>query len=238
MIFSYTILDQIISYKKNWVSNQKKRIPMHTLMAQAQVSKRNFYKALSCNNNKTIFILEYKCASPSKGIICKNPNPIKIAQIYKNHASVISIVTDEKYFHGNFNILSQISNSVTQPILCKDFFISAWQIYFARLYKADAILLMLSVLNDQTYYKLSHIAHSLNMGVLTEITNKSELKRAISLNAKVIGINNRNLHDLSIDLNRTINLSPDIPKSIIKISEDTGVKETKRKKGPLRQKKK
>lgn len=214
-----TILNKIISYKKNWVINQKNQLPSYILKSKVQNSRRNFYRCLHDNKNQSIFILEYKPASPSKGIITNHPDPIKTANIYKNYATIISIVTDEKYFNGNFNTLYQISNVVEQPILCKDFFISTWQVYFARLYKADAILLMLSVLNDSTYKKLANIAHSLCMGVLTEITNETELKRAISLGAKVIGINNRNLHDLSIDLNRTINLSTSIPKSIIKISE-------------------
>lgn len=216
---SSTILNQIISYKKKWVFNQQRALPLHILKSKMQNSKRNFYQCLERCKDQLIFILEYKYASPSQGIICYTADPIKIAQIYKHYATVISVVTDEQYFHGNFNILSHISNVVTQPILCKDFFISIWQIYFARLYNADAILLILSILDDNQYNELSSIAHSLNMGVLTEIANDIDLKRAISLGAKVIGINNRNLHDLSIDLDRTINLSTHIPKSIIKISE-------------------
>ncbi|ADV33819.1 tryptophan biosynthesis protein trpCF [Candidatus Blochmanniella vafra str. BVAF] len=216
-----TILNQIISYKKNWILNQKYYLSIDKLKTNIKNSKRSFYNTLllAHRNNHTIFILEYKVASPSKNIICNNPDLVKIIHIYKKYASIISVVTDEKYFHGNFDNLVQISNMTTQPILCKDFFISEWQIYFARLHQADAILLMLSVIDDNTYRKLSYIAHSLNMGILTEITNSNELQRAIKLNAKIIGINNRNLNDLSIDLNRTINLSPNIPDSIIKISE-------------------
>lgn len=216
---SYTILDQIVFYKKNWILNKQKKISINTLKSNIQISERNFYKSIYNNKNRPFFIFEYKPASPSKGIIHHHPNPINIAHIYKNYATIISVVTDEKYFHGHFNILTQIRNVVTQPILCKDFFISEWQVYFARFHKADAILLMLSIIDNNMYRRLTHIAHSLNMGVLTEITNEQELNRAILLNAKVIGINNRNLHDLSIDLHRTIHLSKNIPNSIIKISE-------------------
>lgn len=216
---SHTILNQILIYKKAWISAQNKKHPLNTLKYKAQPSKRNFYYALSRNKNQSIFILECKQSSPSQGIICKNFNPIQIAQIYKNYATVISVLTDEKYFRGNFNILNQISKIVTQPILCKDFFISEWQIYFARIHQADAILLMLSILDDTTYLKLAIIAHKLNMGIITEIINENEIKRAITLNAKVIGINNRNLHDLSININRTINLSKNIPNTITIISE-------------------
>lgn len=215
----YSTLNQIVSYKKKWISNQKSKLPLGILKDQVQNSKRYFYQTLSSHSNQSIFILEYKCASPSKGIICNNPDPTKIINVYKNYASIISVVTDEKYFHGNFYVLNQISSAIAQPILCKDFFISEWQIYYARLNKADAILLMLSILDDDTYRKFTYIAHSLNMGILTEISNESELKRAIYLKAKVIGINNRDLNNLSIDLNKTINLSSKIPDSIITISE-------------------
>lgn len=216
---SHTILNQIVSYKKDWIHFQENKLPLNIIQSQVQCSKRNFYSTLYNHKNQSIFILEYKCASPSKGIICNNPDPMKIASIYKKYATTISVVTDEKYFHGSFSVLNQISNIVTQPVLCKDFFISEWQIYYARLNQADAILLILSILDDNTYRQFTHIAHILNMGVLTEINNENELKRAIYLNAKVIGINNRNLHDLSIDLTRTINLSKHIPNSIITISE-------------------
>ncbi|URJ24273.1 bifunctional indole-3-glycerol-phosphate synthase TrpC/phosphoribosylanthranilate isomerase TrpF [Candidatus Blochmanniella camponoti] len=215
----HTMLNKILSYKKIWIADQKKQHSLHILKSKTQASNRDFYSAVSRNKYQTIFILECKKASPSKGIICNDFDPIKIAQTYKNYSSVISVLTDNKYFHGNFDILHQVSNIVEQPILCKDFFISEWQIYFARLHKADAILLMLSILDDATYQKLVKIAHTLCMGVLTEIANEDELKRAKYLGAKVIGINNRNLNDLSVDLNRTITLSKDIPDTITVISE-------------------
>lgn len=215
----HTILDEILSYKKIWITKQKKQHPLHILKNKIQVSNRDFYHAVSNKKKQTIFILECKKASPSKGIICNNFSPIQIAQTYKKYSSVISVLTDDKYFHGNFDILHQMSNIVEQPILCKDFFISEWQIYFARLHQADAILLMLSILDDATYKKLAKITHTLRMGILTEIVNENELKRAKYLGAKVIGINNRNLHDLSVDLNRTITLSKYIPSTITVISE-------------------
>ncbi|URJ24927.1 bifunctional indole-3-glycerol-phosphate synthase TrpC/phosphoribosylanthranilate isomerase TrpF [Candidatus Blochmannia ocreatus (nom. nud.)] len=215
----HSVLHKILLYKKQWISKKKQYYPLHILQNTIKKSKRNFYKALSNQTHQTILILECKKASPSNGIICNNFNPIEIAKIYKNYATIISVLTDKKYFHGNFNILKNISNHVEQPILCKDFFISEWQIYFARFYQADAILLILSILDDATYQQLVYIAHKLCMGVLTEISNENELHRAKYLGAKVIGINNRNLHNLSIDLNRTIILGKKIPKHITSISE-------------------
>ncbi|WP_086498009.1 bifunctional indole-3-glycerol-phosphate synthase TrpC/phosphoribosylanthranilate isomerase TrpF, partial [Pluralibacter gergoviae] len=106
-----------------------------------------------------------------------------------------------------------------QPILCKDFIVDPYQIYLARYYQADACLLMLSVLSDDEYRQLAAVAHSLSMGVLTEVSNEDELARAIALEAKVVGINNRDLRDLSIDLNRTRQLAPKLGAGVTVISE-------------------
>ncbi len=214
------VLTKIINYKKEWIKFMKFSHPFIKFQNLIKQSTRNFYNVI-VNHNKTIFILECKKASPSNGIIRKTFNPLHIAKIYKKYATIISVVTDEKYFQGSLLWLSKISNMVNQPILCKDFFIDPYQIYLARFYQADAILLMLSTITDENYRKLSNIAHSLNMGILTEVTNEQECKRALLLGAKVIGINNRNLYDFSIDLNKTIRLSKslNINKNKIIISE-------------------
>lgn len=146
-------------------------------------------------------------------------DPARIAGVYKHYASAISVLTDEKYFQGSFDFLPIVSGIVTQPVLCKDFIIDAYQIHLARFYQADACLLMLSVLNDEQYCQLAAVAHSLNMGVLTEVSNEEELERAIELKAKVVGINNRDLRDLSIDLNRTRELAPRLTHGVTVISE-------------------
>ncbi|MFT8229739.1 MAG: bifunctional indole-3-glycerol-phosphate synthase TrpC/phosphoribosylanthranilate isomerase TrpF [Enterobacterales bacterium] len=215
-----TILNKILEYKYKWVKKNKKLHPINSFIKSINYSKKFFYKSLY-KKQKT-FILECKKASPSKGIIRDNFNPIEIANIYKKYADVISVLTDEKYFYGSFNFLLNISKVVHQPILCKDFIIDTWQIYWARLHNADAVLLMLSVLDDDTYLKLSNLAHKLKMGILTEVSNIKEIKRAEKLNAKIIDINNHNLHDLSIDINRTIKLAPKISKKI-KIISASGI---------------
>ena len=111
--------------------------------------------------------------------------------MYKHYASAVSVLTDEKYFQGRFDYLPQVRDVVSQPVLCKDFMISEYQVYLARYYQADAILLMLSVVNDETYRVLADLAHSLGMGVLTETSNEEEFERALALGAKIIGVNNR-----------------------------------------------
>ena len=117
----------------------------------------------------------------------------------------------KKYFQGNFEFLPLVRGIVSQPVLCKDFMISEYQVYLARYYQADAILLMLSVVNDETYRVLAELAHSLGMGVLTETSNEEEFERALALGAKIIGVNNRNLHDLTVDLNRVVKLTENTP---------------------------
>ncbi|WP_312584810.1 bifunctional indole-3-glycerol-phosphate synthase TrpC/phosphoribosylanthranilate isomerase TrpF [Atlantibacter sp.] len=212
-----TVLAKIVADKAIWVEARKAQQPLASFQNDIVPSQRHFYEAL--RGARTVFILECKKASPSKGVIRNDFDPASIAAVYKHHASAISVLTDEKYFQGSFDFLPIVSRIAPQPILCKDFIIDAYQIYLARHYQADACLLMLSVLDDEQYRQLAAVAHSLNMGVLTEVSNEEELERAIALEAKVVGINNRDLRDLSIDLNRTRQLAPRLGAGVTVISE-------------------
>lgn len=212
-----TVLAKIVADKRIWVDARKVQQPLASFQNEIQPSTRHFYDALQ--GARTAFILECKKASPSKGVIREDFDPARIAGIYKHYASAISVLTDEKYFQGSFDFLPIVSQIAPQPILCKDFIVDPYQIYLARHYQADACLLMLSVLDDEEYRQLSAVAHSLSMGVLTEVSNEEELERAIALNAKVVGINNRDLRDLSIDLNRTRQLAPRLGAGVTVISE-------------------
>lgn len=212
-----TVLAKIVADKAIWVEARKAQQPLASFQNDVVPSNRRFYDALQ--GARTAFILECKKASPSKGVIRDDFDPANIAGVYKHHASAISVLTDEKYFQGSFDFLPIVSGIAPQPILCKDFIIDAYQIWLARFYQADACLLMLSVLDDEQYRQLSAVAHSLNMGVLTEVSNEEELERAIALNAKVVGINNRDLRDLSIDLDRTRQLAPRLGAGVTVISE-------------------
>lgn len=212
-----TVLAKIVADKAIWVAARKEQQPLASFQNDVVPTQRRFYDALQ--GTRTAFILECKKASPSKGVIRDDFDPARIAEVYKHHASAISVLTDEKYFQGSFDFLPIVSGIAHQPILCKDFIIDPYQIYLARFYQADACLLMLSVLDDEQYRQLSAVAHSLNMGVLTEVSNEEELERAIALNARVVGINNRDLRDLSIDLNRTRQLAPRLGAGVTVISE-------------------
>ncbi|MDZ7278297.1 bifunctional indole-3-glycerol-phosphate synthase TrpC/phosphoribosylanthranilate isomerase TrpF [Pantoea eucrina] len=212
-----TVLEKIVQDKALWVEARKAQQPLASFQNALQPAARHFYDAL--RGARTAFILECKKASPSKGLIREDFDPATIAGIYREYAAAVSVLTDEKYFQGDFAFLPIVSAAITQPVLCKDFIIDPYQIYLARHYQADAILLMLSVLDDEQYRQLAAVAHSLKMGVLTEVSNEEELARAIALEAKVVGINNRDLRDLSIDLNRTRQLAPQLGSGVTVISE-------------------
>ncbi|MBR9959208.1 bifunctional indole-3-glycerol-phosphate synthase TrpC/phosphoribosylanthranilate isomerase TrpF [Cronobacter sakazakii] len=212
-----TVLAKIVADKALWVEARKAQQPLASFQNDVVPSTRRFYDALQ--GARTVFILECKKASPSKGVIRSDFDPARIAGVYTHHASAISVLTDEKYFQGSFDFLPIVSAVAHQPVLCKDFIIDPYQIYLARFYQADACLLMLSVLDDDQYRQLAAVAHSLGMGVLTEVSNEEELERALRLEAKVVGINNRDLRDLSIDLNRTRELAPRLGHGVTVISE-------------------
>ena len=223
-IDSATVLQKIVLDKAQWVKAKETEFPLFQFKQNVQKSDRSFYDSLAKGTHqKPAYILECKKASPSKGLIRAEFNLEEIANVYKHYASAISVLTDEKYFQGNFEFLPLVRDIVSQPVLCKDFMISEYQVYLARYYQADAILLMLSVVNDDTYRVLADLAHSLGMGVLTETSNEEEFERALALGAKIIGVNNRNLHDLTVDLNRVVELtekySDRIPADVRIISE-------------------
>lgn len=200
-----TILGKIVAAKQEWVAARKLAQPLESFQSALTPSDRDFVGALKAGSTR--FILECKKASPSKGLIRNDFSPEAIADIYGKYATAISVLTDEKFFQGDFAFLPRVRACVQQPVLCKDFMIDPYQVYLARHYQADAILLMLSVLTDEGYRALFAVAKELGLGVLTEVSTEEELTRAIALGAPVIGINNRDLRDLSVDLNRTKQLA-------------------------------
>ena len=211
------VLDKIIADKKIELIERKAARPLESFKHQAEPTERSFYQALAAPG--TQFILECKKASPSKGLIRQPFDLTEITQAYKQYATCMSVLTDEKYFQGSFDYLEFVRSQVEQPLICKDFFIDEYQVYMARIYGGDAILLMLSVLDDEQYKALHAVADSLNMSVLTEVSNEEEVHRALALDAQIIGINNRDLRDLSTDLATTEKLRKLIPQDNVVISE-------------------
>ncbi|MBD2336081.1 indole-3-glycerol phosphate synthase TrpC [Calothrix sp. FACHB-156] len=201
------ILDEIVEYKQKEIAQRKAKLPLADLKLQLNLAPhpRDFRKALQQNSSKPSIIAEVKKASPSKGVICTDFNPVKIAQAYEQGgASCISVLTDEKFFQGSFENLRLIRNNVALPLLCKEFIIDPYQIYLARVNGADAILLIAAILANETLESFLQIAHNLGMNALVEVHTLAEIDRVLELkNVQLIGINNRNLQDFSLDLGIT-----------------------------------
>ena len=211
------ILNKIVNERRQDIEQLKQKMPLESFQQGLTPSTRSLFNALSEDN--TSFILEFKKASPSKGLIRDQFDLDEIATAYGPHATAVSVLTEHRYFQGDFSYLQQVSEKLSQPVINKDFLFDSYQVYLARYYNADAILLMLSVLTDEQYLTLASVADSLDLDILTEVSNSQEVQRAIALDAKIIGINNRNLRDLSTDLATTEKLAPMIPSDRLIISE-------------------
>ena len=220
------ILHEIAQYALIRVNESKKRISMDEIIQTADKLPVNndfpFKKALS--GNDISFICEVKKASPSKGIIAADFPYLQIAKDYeKAGASAISVLTEPKYFMGNDNYLKEIASKVNIPVLRKDFTVDSYQIYEAKILGASAILLICAILSDEQLKDYINIAHSLGLSALVEAHDETEVKRAIYAGAGIIGVNNRNLKDFTVDINNSIRLRQLVPKNIIFVSE-SGIK--------------
>lgn len=199
------ILARIVSHKQQEVAQRKESVPLTRLKQQFATPPQNFLHALRCSSHKPAIIAEVKKASPSKGVIRADFNPVEIAQAYeRGGASCISVLTDEEFFQGSFKNLQVVRGSVKLPLLCKEFIIDPYQIYLARVNGADAVLLITAILSDQELIDFLEITHYLGMTALIEVHTLAELDRVLKLpKVKLIGINNRNLEDFSIVLETT-----------------------------------
>jgi indole-3-glycerol phosphate synthase/phosphoribosylanthranilate isomerase len=200
------VLEKIVLDKKQEIAKRRVDLPLANFIDGLTPSDRSFYDALAKSNAG--FVLECKKASPSKGLIRENFDLDEIIQAYGPYAACISVLTDEKYFQGKFEYLEYVRSQVSQPVINKDFFVEPYQIHLARYHNADAVLLMLSVLNDEQFTELATLAEQYQLDILTEVSNEEEVLRACALKAKIIGINNRDLRDLSTDLATTERLVP------------------------------
>ena len=218
------ILQEIINYKKIEVESSSKRMPLRTIshLIDSCPTTRGFIEAINVRLQfqQPAVIAEIKKASPSKGLLRDDFNPIAIAKSYEqNGAACLSILTDEKFFQGSNEYLSQVHEVCPLPILRKDFIIDAYQVYEARVIGADCILLIVAILDDAQLQDLADLATHLGMDVLVEVHNQMELERALSINVRLIGINNRNLKTFDTDIKTTLDLLDQIPKKHIVVSE-------------------
>jgi indole-3-glycerol phosphate synthase len=201
------ILEEIVWHKETEVDQLREKMPLLELQRKVKdaAPPKDFLGALKNGRTQPAVIAEVKKASPSKGVIREDFDPVTIAQSYQaGGASCLSVLTDEKFFQGSFDYLSQIRAVVDLPLLCKDFVIYPYQMYRARLYGADAVLLIAAILSDKDLQYFLKIATALGMTALIEVHTLAELDRVLTLDgAALVGINNRNLKDFSVDLHTT-----------------------------------
>ena len=204
------ILEEIVWQKEIEVAQMRDRTPLADLQKQAAKisSPRDFLAALRHSKTKPAVIAEVKKASPSKGVIREDFDPAAIALAYQQGgASCISVLTDVKFFQGSFDNLAIVRSTVELPLLCKDFLIYPYQIYLARVRGADAVLLIASILSDKDIQYFVKIVKALGMTALIEVHTLEELDRVLTIEGvNLIGINNRNLEDFTVNLETTSQL--------------------------------
>jgi indole-3-glycerol phosphate synthase len=214
------ILDDIVADKKKRLAKSKRKISEDEMRLLAASSDRNsisFYDALA--KPGLSIIGEFKKASPSMGIINSKIELIDRIDQYNEAVDAISCLTEEDHFNGNIEYLKKIRGMSYLPILRKDFIIDEYQIYEAKIIGADAILLIAAILNDETMKQFYDLAYRLGMDVLVEVHDEEEMKRALNLNSRIIGVNNRNLKDFTISLETTKRLSEMLHSEIVFVSE-------------------
>jgi indole-3-glycerol phosphate synthase len=205
------VLEKIIKKKSEKIVNLKKTISLESLDELISANKTfiNFKEKIENNIKESKFsiIAEIKKASPSAGVIIKDYDPVKIANIYNNNkVTCLSVLTEEDFFLGNLIHISKIKQKVNLPILCKDFFVDKFQIPLAKSYGADAILIILAGVSEGLANDLYEEALRLNMSVIVEVHTVEEAKQALKFKNALIGINNRNLKTLKTDINTTYDI--------------------------------
>ena len=223
------ILENIINKKIKKIELLKKSLSEETIKENILKNKNffNFKTKIEKNikNDKISIIAEIKKASPSAGVIIENYDPVKIAEIYnKNNATCLSVLTEEDFFLGNLNHISDIKRKINLPILCKDFFIDKFQVPLAKSYGADAILIIIAGLSDSLANELYEEALKFNMSVVVEVHTVNEAKKALKFKDALIGINNRNLKTLKTEINTTYDIYDILVNHPCPLISESGIK--------------
>jgi indole-3-glycerol phosphate synthase len=204
------ILEEIVWYKEREVAQMRDKLTLAKLQKQVpeMAPPLDFLAALKQGKTDPAVIAEVKKASPSKGVIREDFDAVEIAKSYQQGgASCLSVLTDHKFFQGSFENLQNVRQAVDLPLLCKEFIIYPYQIYYARAHGADAVLLIAAILEDRDLQYFLKIIQGLGMTALIEVHTEAEFDRVLGLDGvKLIGINNRNLADFTVDLQTTCRL--------------------------------
>jgi len=213
-------LQKIIEDKKREIEKRREELPLDEIMKSIENAPPPADFTRIFKNGKKAIIAEIKKASPSKGVIKRKIKVEELAVEYESGgADAISVLTEGKYFMGSIEDLKEVKKTVKIPVLRKDFIIDEYQVYESRAYGADSFLLIVRTLSPPALTKLINTGRKLGMEPLVEVFSEEEIKLAVSCGAKIVGINNRNLSDFSVDTGRTVRLAPIIPSWIYIVSE-------------------
>jgi len=220
------ILDDIVAAKKEELTKRKQTVPLASLESNGAKSSKKLDFASALRGDGVRLIAEVKKASPSRGVICPDLDPVKLARTYAdNGASAISVLTEVRYFQGSLEHLASIHRELQgrKPLLRKDFIFDPYQVCESGACGADALLLIVAILSQEQLAELLSLSHDLGLKCLVEVHDEAELEVALGSDARIIGINNRNLSTFSVDLATTERLRPLIPADRIVVSE-SGIK--------------
>ncbi|MCI5568378.1 MAG: indole-3-glycerol phosphate synthase TrpC [Lachnospiraceae bacterium] len=219
------ILDTIAEYSMLRVKTDKRAIPQERLREKAELMKGRDHRFLDALRKPGLsFICEIKKASPSKGIISESFPYLDIAKEYENAgADCVSCLTEPKWFKGSDNIFRQVRARIDTPMIRKDFTVDEYQIYQAKCMEADAVLLICSILDDARLKDYLSLCKEIGLDALVEAHNEKEIESAVKADARIIGVNNRNLKDFSVDFSNALKLRSMIPKDTVYVAE-SGVK--------------
>ena len=214
------MLNKIIAKKREEVEQRKRSLPISTLKERIAQRQASLAFALALSGDSTRLIAEVKRASPSRGLLCPNFNPVELAKTYaQGGAAAISVLTEANYFEGSIDHLAAIREEVRLPLLRKDFIFDRYQIHESGAYGADALLLIAAILSQEQLKELLALSRSLGLSCLVEVHNEAEVERTLLSGAEIIGINNRDLNTFTVDINTTHRLRPLIPQGRVVVSE-------------------